>query len=358
MFTVIIIMKYSFIIPCYNSELYVEKCLVTIFEQTYNNIEIIVINDGSIDSTDKIVKKIIEKNKNNPINIIYKKIENHGVSYARNLGLKYCSGDWIIFLDSDDYIDRKYVETLNSIIIKNDNIDLIVTPLIYVNSNQTYKQSINNKMVCTDFDKEKLISCLLSFDYGRKKYDVDYGDCRCIGGKCYKSSLIKNNNLFFDTNLKTFEDGVFNIRCYHLARNILFLNNNLYYYNRNENSATNKYNKNYLNDMNDILSKLKENIAFFESKTISESYNYCLWDLLTGYFSQLIMNNKYHIYKKEIKKIYSNTSYKEIIDKLSIKYMNTRNKVIYFIYEFKNPLILYISFKIRNIKKRKNTSKR
>ena len=101
-------MKVSIIAPIYNSSKYLEKCLDSIINQTYPDIEIILINDGSTDNSLDIIKKYQEKNKN----IILYNIENHGQGYARNLGIKKCQGDYIMFVDSDDYVDTDIVSKL------------------------------------------------------------------------------------------------------------------------------------------------------------------------------------------------------------------------------------------------------
>lgn len=98
----------SVIVPAYNVAPYIRKCLTSIQAQTYKNLEIIVINDGSTDETGPIVKKIADKD----IRIVYKEQENHGVSYTRNLGLEESHGEYIVWVDSDDYIKDNLVESL------------------------------------------------------------------------------------------------------------------------------------------------------------------------------------------------------------------------------------------------------
>lgn len=109
--------KFSLIVPVYNTEKYIEKCLNSILNQSYKNYEIIVINDGSTDNSVQILDKY---KSNKKLKIINQK--NKGLSEARNEGLKYISGDYILFVDSDDYIEPKLLETLNSNITDEDLI--------------------------------------------------------------------------------------------------------------------------------------------------------------------------------------------------------------------------------------------
>ena len=109
-------MKFSIIIPAYNIEKYIEKCIESILNQTYNNYEIIIINDGSTDNTLKKIKKY-EKD-----NVIIIDQNNKGLSESRNIGVKKAKGDYILFVDGDDFVDNELLETLNNII---DNEDII-----------------------------------------------------------------------------------------------------------------------------------------------------------------------------------------------------------------------------------------
>lgn len=115
-------MLISVIVPVYNTGKYLKKCVDSILNQTigFNNLELIIVNDGSSDDSDSIIKEII--NKNNKIKYFSK--ENGGQGSARNLGLKHATGEYISFVDSDDWIDTKMYEDLYNIAIK-ENIDII-----------------------------------------------------------------------------------------------------------------------------------------------------------------------------------------------------------------------------------------
>ena len=101
-------MKVSVIVPIYNSSLYLSKCLESIVNQTYKNIEIILINDGSTDNSEEVINLYLNRFNN----IIYLKDTNHGQGHARNIGLSYATGDLITFIDSDDYVDTSMIEKL------------------------------------------------------------------------------------------------------------------------------------------------------------------------------------------------------------------------------------------------------
>lgn len=125
--------KVSVIIPVYNTGKYIEKCLTSLANQTRNiNLEIIIINDGSTDNTDELVKQSIEKHIGN-LDIKYYTKENEGVAKTRNFGIEKATSNYIMFVDSDDYIDLKTFEILEKYI--NDDIDLIKFKLQKVDKN-------------------------------------------------------------------------------------------------------------------------------------------------------------------------------------------------------------------------------
>ena len=120
-------MKISVIVPVYNVYNYIDKCLNSLVNQTLRDIEIIVVNDGSPDNSEEIIEKYIKKYSN----IKYYKKKNGGISDARNYGLKYATGEYIGFVDSDDYVkENMYEEMYNKALT--DNYDMVVCDLNYV----------------------------------------------------------------------------------------------------------------------------------------------------------------------------------------------------------------------------------
>ena len=132
-------MKFSIIVPVYNVEKYVEKCLESVNNQTYQDYEVIIVNDGSKDKTDLIIKKYIkDKNK-----FIYLTKENGGLSDARNYGIKYTQGDYIIILDSDDYIEKDLLKELNTVLSQQE-YDIVRYGMKLVDDNGNLLKLVNN----------------------------------------------------------------------------------------------------------------------------------------------------------------------------------------------------------------------
>jgi len=131
--------KISVIVPVYNTEKYVKKCLESIINQTMQDFEIIVVDDGSTDNSAEVINKLIRKNEN--IIIKYYRKENGGLSDARNYGVKYAEGKYISFIDSDDYIDKNLFKNLEKYI--DEDIELIKFKMKTIDENSNLIKKID-----------------------------------------------------------------------------------------------------------------------------------------------------------------------------------------------------------------------
>lgn len=214
--------KISIIVPVYNGELYISKCIDSILSQTFTDFEVIIVNDGSKDKTGEICKEISIKDKRVKI---YNK-ENGGVSSARNHGIDRCSGQYIMFIDSDDWIEQNSLEVLMGN-IQNDENDIIIYSRVddYRSDNKLVKsiiKGISNKMKI-DIDKMNEY-----FIYLFKSIDIP-SSCN----KVFKLDIVKNNNIKYNTSMIFYEDFDFNLRYLLLSKSILVIPDILYHYNIN-----------------------------------------------------------------------------------------------------------------------------
>lgn len=120
--------KISIIVPVYNVENYLERCVESILKQTYTNFELLLINDGSTDKSGELCDQLVSKNGN--IKVFH--LENAGVSNARNVGIQNSTGEWITFVDSDDFITNDYLETLISAVDGDDSIGFSIGRLHHI----------------------------------------------------------------------------------------------------------------------------------------------------------------------------------------------------------------------------------
>lgn len=243
--------KVSVIIPVYNSEKYISKCLDSVLNQTYQNIEVIVINDGSKDNSIKILKEYEKKYKN--IILIDKK--NEGVSKTRNLGIKTATGDYIMFIDNDDFIDEDYIETY----MKNSDYDIVIG---------SYKRIDNNNKLLFKYN--------LNENSRWTKYVV-----LAPWAKLYKRDFIIKNKIEF-IDFKIGEDVYFNLLCYSKTDNIKIINDFKYswFYNNESVSNTSQRGLNKSVDITVLLDKVIKMIDMDDeyNKYFIERYVY--WYLL------------------------------------------------------------------------------
>ena len=173
--------KISIIIPVYNSEKYLKKCLDSVFSQSYNNIEVIVVNDGSTDNSDIICKKYIEKK-----NMIYIKIQHSGAPTARNIGLSMANGIFIMFFDSDDHLQPNAMESMYNK-MKDEKADIVIGKSYVINETGK-KLGIQNLYLCRNLTSQADSYFLID---------------PFPGNKLYKMELIKKN---YDVLLKYEEE--------------------------------------------------------------------------------------------------------------------------------------------------------
>jgi len=221
------------IVPVYNVEKYLSKCIDSILNQTYTNLEIILVDDGSQDDCGQICDEYARKD--NRIKVIHK--ENSGVSQARNIGIDNANGEFIAFVDADDYIEREMLYTLKNNI---KNVDLSSCGSQKVLGNNIIEQFKLEKDVIID-NKEFMQSMF----YGRKhKYKYQ----GLLVDKLYKSDIIRNNNIRFQEEIKYNEDRLFVFQYINKCDEGVYISSYMgYNYFQRDNSAMHQ--KEYKNDM-------------------------------------------------------------------------------------------------------------
>jgi len=191
----------SIIIPVYNSEQYLHQCIESIINQSYKNIEVILIDDGSTDNSGRICDKYAQNDKR--VRVIHTK--NNGPASARNGGIKHLKGEFLFFIDSDDFIENNAI----SLLMENynqTNADIIIGDFKKVNDNNP--NSGHNRV----FPDSKLLTKQDIIDYTRwyLKKPNKFPLFAHSWGRLFRSSIVKNNSIYFDADLRTFEDVAFN----------------------------------------------------------------------------------------------------------------------------------------------------
>lgn len=309
----------SVIVPIYNAEKYLKRCIESIINQTYKNMEIILINDGSKDNSKKICNEFLEKDCR--IKLINK--ENEGVSAARNYGINVAIGKYISFVDADDWLEKNFLlEMYNK--LKEYNVDYVTCGY-----NRAYDNCV--KMLNNDL-KEELVS---PNEYIIKILNVQNGY-----GFAHMKLIRKNaiGNIRFNTNISVGEDAFFNIQLCKKIDKFLIYNKALYNYYFNQNSVVRNYDKNYcnkyLNSMNLMNSYIRNN--YLDSEVIQNLYNYIAYHILlicVNYCYHPENNNKsiklirevcnIELFKKSIK----NSNYKNLSITRKVSLFSLKNRL-------------------------------
>lgn len=322
--------KVSILIPVYNTERYLEKCLDSVINQTLKEIEIIITNDGSTDRSEDIIKEYIKKDSR----IIYTKQINLGLGATRNKGIELAKGEYLAFLDSDDWVDLDYYEKLYLSACR-DKSDLVISS--YVTENILMKKSIINNVQIEE--KDSYINSLLEGKIPGFSWN-----------KLYKNEIIKSNNLRFPLRgeLENVEDQYFSLRALSYSKRISFITESFIHYRLNRQSIVNKYQKNLVNDIKNLHI---ENIKFFkdDKKKIEIINHNTLRSII------FIISNEFkydrNVEKKEklkiLKYMIDDKIYKELLLNLKYDKFNKKDALYLFLLKKKQIQILYYISSIR-----------
>ena len=258
--------KISIIVPVYNAGQYLEKCVKSIINQTYDNLEIILVNDGSTDNSLEICKRFTESDKR--ISLINK--ENGGVSSARNRGIDKASGDYIGFVDSDDYISVDMYEKLLDSILKNE-ADISECGYYMVDSsyNLTDELRLKDTVITGSYN------CSYNYLIGNNATNFNWN-------KLYKASIFENVRF---PKLKYSEDFVVNVKAHYYCNKKVTINDCCYYYYNNETSAVNQE---FNNSKLDIIHAGQAALKFINKK----------YPDLNNYLYLFILNNIRTLYEQ------------------------------------------------------------
>lgn len=313
-------MRVSVVIPIYNVEKYLERCLNSLIQQTYPDFELICVDDGSTDLSHSILNNY--KN-NSKVKIITQ--ENQGLSAARNTGLKYVTGDFITFIDSDDWVNKDYLKVMMDIQNK-ENSDIVCVD--YMRTENTFDQNNINDNIKYNIVNENVADVLFS---GR----VSNFAC----GKLFRSSLILNYESFFPVGEK-YEDIGSMYKAFDKARNVAYTNEKLYYYYVNPTSITSTKN---LEDVEDKIHHIHNIINYKFSQEYSCLDGYidvkCFGTLSDLSKIKKCSKEEKKIYIKEINKLANQTKLRNLHYfplQLIIRILLVKMKIAYIFLQLKN----------------------
>lgn len=307
----------SVIIPVYNGEKYIKDCINMILQQTYQNFEMIIVNDGS---TDKSLE-ILQTFESVDYRIKIFSFENHGVSWSRNFGISQAQGDFITFIDCDDYIEKDYLENLIKIFSVHKNLDAVFCKVNVINENHEMikEQFIQNK----EYNHKEILNQLLDFR------NLNTGPC----GKVYVANQIKNVIEF--PNIKIYEDLIFNIDFVKEKKRIAFTDKTFYgYVQREGEGAMSSFHKSPSTDiifaMNYVIQSIHNNQEY--------DYLFCRIISQVMIYALNCTYGKDKFFMKEVKKFLRQNMYSLMTNKS----INKNEKILYMIYSVSCKLSILI----------------
>ena len=328
--------KVSVIVPVYNAQDFIEDCIMSILNQTFKDIELILVDDGSKDNSLEICKQIA--NKDERIVVIHQ--ENGGSSSAKNTGIKIAKGDYIAFCDSDDTIDETYIENLYEGVLLH-NADVCV-------GNVAFTRVIGSEVV-----SRRTVEMTKGFFSLKEymKYYPKYMPNAVMGApwnKLYRKDIITENSLCFNTKVKNNEDTHFNFQFFAKCDTVYVSDSPFYNYmdRAGVSSASKGFIPNifdiYVMTYNKAIKFLKETDTYNENISFQNQY---FIGLVIGAINGIINgNNKLSFIEKikQIKNICNNENVRNALK--TVKFDNKKKRIVSSLIKSRQPLLVYILF--------------
>lgn len=329
----------SIIIPIYNPDIEkLKKCIESVINQTYCDLEIILINDGSCDK----IKKICDKYSQVDSRIIVCHKKNEGVSIARNYGIKISKGEFLTFLDADDYLETNAIELLYKTATEK-RVDVVRGEYFIEHEKNTRKGEINTEL----YDK-------ISYDRYTVIKKILNGEIKAYVWVLLINSKIVKNKILFNGNIHYMEDTIFYLKIFSDVKNYCFIENRLCYHVINSESATNKLENFSRNMFNAIeVYKILNNIIYDKLNGDNELLKTNLATNSTIVAGYLFLMYRAGMKKEDIKEQYeelrSNKDFNKMLKNVELSRLKTHLKIPLYLIKLNEFKFLYIFWMIRNL---------
>lgn len=318
--------KFSIIIPAYNASKTIESTINSVIKQNFQNWEVIVVENGSTDETNQVVKKYISDTR---IQLIHSK---KGVSNARNKGIDVAQGDWILFLDADDELSENVLCQIDK---KKNDYDLLIGQY-EGNTDKFPNRVIREKKQINDY----ICQCL----------NNPTQDCT-LHAVFFRTSLIRNEKIHFDTNLTHAEDSLFFLHCLNVSNCLCIVDQEVYKYNYSQSSSVRQFNikqfENYIPTINSINLLFETSDSSVKKEVNSFVLNQVLIVLVNNVFCTA--NISFFEAIKSEKEILSNRIVKDAIQMESFKYCDFSRCLVFKLMKHHCYFLLALICKIKNI---------
>lgn len=319
----------SVIIPVYKCEKYLVQCIESVLNQTFQDFELILVDDGSPDFSPQICDEYAKKD--NRIQVIHK--ENGGVSSARNEGIKVSRGEYITFIDSDDYVDAEMFEVLYRKIKFNEG-DLIISGLRYIFEETKKKKEYS-------LPDEKFLMQEIDSFYKEIKNGFGFS---AIYAKLYKTEIIRDNQILYAEDFSILEDGSFVLEYLQYCSSCILANEVFYNYRQaSEMSLMKAFNSNAINAL-EYYKKKGEWLESVLNKENANDYYIHLYSLFYSFLIQIFSRSGLNrVAKKALLKNYIKHSVtRRIIANIKSSKLKLRHKMIFIFIKLKWSIFVYM----------------
>ncbi|WJE46143.1 glycosyltransferase [Peribacillus frigoritolerans] len=340
----------SIIVPVYNTEKYLKKCLDSLINQTFEDIEIITINDGSTDNSIKILKEYEEKDDR----IIVLDLENQGPSGARNSGLQFAKGEFVMFVDSDDWMDLTTCKKVydEAKLKQADTVLFCYTSESSMGSIKKYLFSDKKRLFNEEEVYSELFCGVLGLTSGKLRKPEKLDVLVSVWAKLYKTELIKQNSIsFIDLKLIPSECQLFNLQYFQHSKKVVYLNECFYRYRRNNTTSFTKgYREELFKKWLYWIDYVKEYLDQNNERTLAYDAYYSricfsIIPLSGNSLKQKSIKDSY----KELKEILNNEKYKEAYSKLDYSYFPLHWKLYFKFSKWSFVTGVYVMSKIMRL---------
>ena len=321
----------SVIIPVYNCEKYIKKCVDSVLNGTYQDFEILLINDESTDNSLEVIKELEKKD----FRIKVYDESHSGVSGIRNKGIRYASGEYIAFIDGDDYVEKEYLEELIKPMI-NDEVDWVACG--YKRVREERNTVTEEKHFPDSFIRKDDLSEIIERVFKSDNFHNLYSNCMGL----YRKRIIEDNDLFNDESLLYGEDVYFNYNYAHYIKSFAYIAKPLYNYIVHNKSSSHSFIKKIdYAEMIKLIQNIEDKRAFYKEKqTVGMSIYYInlfIRPLVDNLFINDLSENRIHI--EELKDCLDNKTVKEVLNNVKVldvikNAKNVGEGVYYAIYYF------------------------
>lgn len=337
----------SIVLPIYNVEKFLPKCLDSVVKQTYKNLEIICVNDGSPDGSADIVKKYAEKD--NRIILINQK--NAGLSGARNTGIEAAGGEYIMFLDSDDWIGERTCEAAVEQ-IKKESAQLVMWNYTREFPDKSIPKNIfetNGKstLVFENDTMQTLHRRIAGLTGSELSVPENADSAVTAWGKLFRTEIIKDNGLTFtDTKVIGTEDALFNLESFCYIKKAVFINEYFNHYRKdNETSLTRKYKASLFSQWQELYTRMGKIIKEKNLPFDAALNNRIALSIIGIGLNEIINNSSAKEKIKKLKAVITSPRYKKAYTDLEIKYFPIHWKLFFTFCKMGSGVGVYILIK-------------